>query len=1663
MEGSDDEDPLALLPKKRHRTTVLHEPFQKSDVDATTTAAPIVDVVPTSDSEEAQEDLFGSKGWGSCAGILTDPSIVVCKGSGGPAVGAESGRVGTLTAVSRMLGLECLSDVEIYVAIVERTGMEPVAVPLVSPPLASITDYPKQHDVQDDTPDLQTLSPAEFPSGLTCPSSEPEGRNSRSTTALDGAIALKEAGYLEPSGPSEAVIPNVFRTHNTHSQPNGIFSENLDAIAMDIEDDQGPSATSVMPASDTAMNTRQANSQPDLQSPEVEDVLKAFGDRVLGERIAADEDMGIDPQPVKEQHEPSNDAIANHDHRERTSVDRDISFEPFFDTEGPGMMAESAPTASQPPSDHLLSPLRNDVASITGSPVRPTGSLPRARTRSPSLSPAPAISPGNGLAPRPASPSPTPQLIEPELDPALLAFQNARTFRRRTAIQLQPYTREKTKYRAMVRKGGRLLIAELLHDDPDRVAITASLQESGDSQFREDQPEVPDEPEIDMAVSPPVTPNDQDYAEHFQLYGEVADETTDPRLQALAKTRLRLERQEAKRKARAEREARQYMAFLEKEIKERERVKRLEEKEAKRKLREEKLKERQVIRVQSEPDTPRARRPVPKQRSTTKRSVPVAESSSGSENDIQPSVKRRKLVRRAGSSEAEGSHQTGGRGELRESRTASPLRVSQRDDMSQGDRDDSHSRIDAFDSHVGPFEEFDFEMGDDELPELTFDIATSPRVPLSSSRTINLATPISIPATSDDSDSSEKIDGPREKVKALKRVMPALLAKKLADKAEADYQARQRRKALKAREAEAAARARPGQAVRRKANAPSHRQGVEGLFDDDPSVGGDDETPHYALERPPDPMISIFTDDEQDDDSVLPSDSGGSSHESQYQSERVRQFQVGDFASLLHGPRKARPTKLPPKQGSKALFNRPRVDARQQRKSQSRRPQEHAGMPHSPVNLNKVPAKRPRRKRRILDDRTIFEVETSSAVATRARPRSGTRDQLARPVEKRAFTRTPSAVTAVKDTNRNSASPVRSGLDLVPEPVASATSNRHATVSEASDMWDDLQDFQIDFAIKPLQTGVGFGIASFIGSGKLRNHIDYLDGRDRLSAEESIEAIGLAFETSMEVSAFIALLPIAFDKIKDDVLAVMNDRLEPQMSAAPRLISFLISYLANADCNDSDLRQVQLAFQALEGNLQDLSVPRSTRDRTQAFFLLEVRLSLAIAPMVLSHVDERVESPTAYDYDSSVCEQITAVLEGLLRYGFDRTMKPLKAIMNFEAEDGIVNDFSAECWVAVLHLASCWDRKPVSQARDTSTLQQCLDRALNLAFEGKQAGPRASERIWYLTIGLAALSQFDNAGKVPSNLSVPTRWFLVRKALSSIKIVSPTEEEETKRRHQLKPRDKYIKIMVIRCLQLTSVWRWHCDRESFNIATKDLGVVFRDRALRGLPNETFADFPVFIRQFNRTLAEEIDMEESAYNLYLQLVCLCASDIVTMPSSLDEAKQAAADVKRLMLSIVPFSPVRYQEGKVPTDRQLSALINRFSTAVIAAIFDITLMPYLLGNTRKWINFASADTESRRTCIRGLMYLGVAARHHGESLTGIVGELSSHFEVVQREKSRLEAANASDRAILEHGRLLVLIVSCFKTLICTHSFDAEVEAQPRYPDPELLAPCKFFSGS
>jgi hypothetical protein len=1299
------------------------------------------------------------------------------------------------------------------------------------------------------------------------------------------------------------------------------------------------------------------------------------------------------------------------------------------------------PTQSQKETESLDSP---PILSASSQRIALPG-RDRRRSTSSSLSPPPSQQ--ARLAPRPPSVNEIvlPPDEPPALDPALLAFQNARTFRRRTAIQLQPYTKEKTKYTAMVRKGGRLLIAELLHDDPDRAVLARAMTEQ-DSQFQEEA-EAPDEDfELDMSVSPPVAPTDTDYDEYFRLYGEVADEDLDPRLQQLAKTRIREEEKRERKRLREDREAKRYMAFIERENREREKAKRLIESNERKRLREAKAKERLE---KMNANKLAATAIVPHNsahRHGHKR--PIVRSESEAELPKASGRKRQKHASTGDSGSSQGSLRDNG-----EPRTG---QISDK----ENDLVDQSGFYDA-----GNWDEYDpMFLDDSNVPDLTVDSATSPRRPLSSSRTVNLVTPRSSLPRSEESGSDDPPEVPKEKVKALKRVMPALLARRLADKAESDYQARQRRKALRVREVENAREQRPGQAVRRRGNGNAERLGVEDLFNDD-AAETNDEMPHFALEAPPDPMIEIFSDNERGVESSSESDE--SVPEELYHVESVRHMEVGDFSRLLHGPQ-AMPRHERTARNRSTTLLRPAYHKRKVANRRSRTDRKiglnRQERLHFPVvtqsGSKRLPKKRPRRK--VLDDEAIFAVEPTQAASSRIQ--QANRSQTDRPVHhaqsRPHFNRSEShrSVEPVPNTRADT-------------PHTPSLSDRHLTRTaipvlphESSDLWNEVQDFQIDFAIKPLQAGIIFHHSTYLGSGGFNSFVQYLTRKASLPSVPDVEGFGLIFTEVMPVSEFLAILPVVIDKMIDTVLAVVNDRETPSSSRITEVLRFIMAYLANATYDDNDIRQFQASFQKLDEGLQGIILPRSSRDRDKATVLLQTRFHLLQIYMTLAQAEARLSNPTAYDYDSSVDESITSLMETLLRYGFDRTMKPLKAVMALEADDGIVSEYTAECWVCVMHLMQTWRARgdlggSSQQERPRSDFDQYLETAFDRAFEGKQIGPRASERIWYLTFGLACLSQFTMLGVIPGRLKTIARWTLVRKAMTAIRLESLSEIEETKRRHQLKPRDKYIKIMIIRCLQLSSIWQWHCDRESFAVATKDLGTIFRERALRNLPNEPSSDFPVFIRQFDRTLAEDIDMTESAYNLYLQLVCLCASDMVTTPVDIDEAKTAAAQVQRLMLSIFPFSSVRMEEGKIPSGRQLSALINRYSTSVIAALFDIKLLPYLLGNSKKWINFAIADTESRMACIRGMMYLGVAARHHAEPVSAVVAVLSGYFEVVRQEKLRLQNAKAAHASVMERDRLLILIVSCFRTLITTHSFDVAQQSQMRYPDPELLADCKF----
>jgi hypothetical protein len=479
------------------------------------------------------------------------------------------------------------------------------------------------------------------------------------------------------------------------------------------------------------------------------------------------------------------------------------------------------------------------------------------------------------------------------------------------------------------------------------------------------------------------------------------------------------------------------------------------------------------------------------------------------------------------------------------------------------------------------------------------------------------------------------------------------------------------------------------------------------------------------------------------------------------------------------------------------------------------------------------------------------------------------------------------------------------------------------------------------------------------------------------------------------------------------------------------------------------------ATRLIEDFMERLTGIRSIRlkgpDDRQNLYLLDASLALfKLLFRITTLWPEAHASPTL---DASLIVAAQDTVERLLAHGFNRTMEPLKDIMGFAADQPVLTDFTSECWVIVIHLLRDIDNRGYGDGRSFSKVVEAVTQRL---YVENQAGPYASERIWYITFGLAAFHQFGPDGVTLPDLVDYPQWSLVRKALSLITFPDVTEAEEYEKRHQLVSRDKYIKIMVIRCLHLTCTWQWRCNQDSFAIAARDLGILFKKRHLRNLPNEPSADFPAFIREYDLKRSSEVDIEESTYNLYLQLVCVSASDLIASATDLHEAQQTVSDVRKLMLSIIAFSAVTPAANGTFNGRQLGALVNRFSALIVAVLFVPSLLEYVLGAAQKWVKFDCGDIEVQRICLRGYIYAGVAARHHDTSVAPIVNRLAEIFESVHVKKKSFAAHNGDK--IKEQERLLILLVSCYRQIIERHCFDREMQQKPAYPDPCLLNPCE-----
>lgn len=614
--------------------------------------------------------------------------------------------------------------------------------------------------------------------------------------------------------------------------------------------------------------------------------------------------------------------------------------------------------------------------------------------------------------------------------------------------------------------------------------------------------------------------------------------------------------------------------------------------------------------------------------------------------------------------------------------------------------------------------------------------------------------------------------------------------------------------------------------------------------------------------------------------------------------------------------------------------------------------------------------------------------------------------------------------------------------------------------------WANFERFPIDFGISHLPSGLYCSADSIIGDGSLRSLLRFIrsNGESGYEQPTDIHVYGFDLQRDMTCDAVRAVLPFITEAIGQSVLDMANETMS--RGIAFEAFGFLAAYLATttSEQGHGDLAYaVRDELANLSKQLDGISGLDAKRDRAAIDKILLVRwhilsLLLRLDRLPRPSTEEDSMMPESHSAEAAA----TALLRALLASGFDRAIKPLKQVIRGEADTAEISEAATILWIAAVHAVTAFDPSG-------HMLFGGLEHALEATFPQDKQGPLAAERVWFLAFGLSALSQFGADGRTTEDYDAVPRWDLVRKAISLIKIAHNEEAEERARADQLLGRDRYIKAMLARCVRLSSTWRWAFDRDSFSVATKDLGVIFKDRQHRNLPTEPPINYPAWITGYDISLTAEGDSRrETAFELYLRLVCVAASDIISGSQSLAEAKQAEKDVQRLIMSIIPVSPVRFDRLHPPTPKQLGQLINRYATIIAACYFSPSLLSWLLANAKKWAPFESADFESRQISIRGLMYLAVACRHHQAPLQPVMARLAEILAVLQKEFDSHGAGTADTAppvsggprpavrlpSKLEVQRTMVLVVSCIRRIILHHSFDVEQQALPAYPDPCLL---------
>ncbi|KAI0088182.1 Mus7/MMS22 family-domain-containing protein [Irpex rosettiformis] len=580
----------------------------------------------------------------------------------------------------------------------------------------------------------------------------------------------------------------------------------------------------------------------------------------------------------------------------------------------------------------------------------------------------------------------------------------------------------------------------------------------------------------------------------------------------------------------------------------------------------------------------------------------------------------------------------------------------------------------------------------------------------------------------------------------------------------------------------------------------------------------------------------------------------------------------------------------------------------------------------------------------------------------------------------------------------------------------------------------------VDAGIRPLPLGITFSRDTYLGKGRLRELLDTRSGVCPDHPPPPFYIDGFTMSHTISVFDFA-------NKVSENVENIISQLSEPGLEITEEYYKsrsrFLYSICVHATWITSHASEeersllVESAGRVLtEAAKLDLSSTTARHDGS-----LHHRLALEIGWTVIElALRIRVDSASKDDATRLV-DHILTLMEHLWLCGLASTFDSV-------AQAPSVLDYThidvrlAELWVCLIHVCGTW-----SVTNTVLSFWECLERIMRrcVNFDSQDDNFSVSELVWQTIYIVAALSQFSTFGNTSTPSPSATSWACVMSALNLVPYAAHPPSQR---------RDRYISLLVNRCVHLHTNWRWNL--EDAPHIFQYLCRAFQARRYQNLLHEKHCEFPDFLLHLDLHLLYTPDPGDTTFVTFLKLIMQSADPASRRVEALTDPPPSPS-IRKLLAMLVPVSSVKFDKGTPATDKESSMLINRFSAVAVGLVLVPTSFKNYLSQARRYVDFKQMDLKTRRVCIRGLMYLTCILRHLDLPLDEALDWLTDMTDVLVDEFCQPNPeASTERRAPGLKDRIAVCIQMLLGTIRCIVDNPSMNKKQPlpKYPDPSLL---------